>query len=117
MRASNHSRLCFDRVGTCVLYIVLIQPLIKVDITPGCTIQGLSFPRPSFVINNSSSSGPRHVCLSQGWKDLANAEVGVVVVNCLVLPGVVPVNTALVVNHGGFAAEALLATIISTLIR
>lgn len=112
--ALEHDRLVLlDRVVLHVLHVVLVHLLVEVG-ERGGAVHDMSLRKS--LTGNDSRDGPGHGRLVGSRRSLAHVGLGGAIIHDLVGVEATLVRAALVLDHGGLAAEALEAAVVGALV-
>lgn len=112
LSALKHNGVLLDGVVADILHVVLMHLLAKVG-EGGSAVHDVSLGHG--LAGNDGRDGPSHG-LSRGRRGLAHVRLGSAVVHDLVGVEATLVRAALVLDHGGLAAEALEATVVGAFV-
>lgn len=112
--ALKHDGVLLDRVVADALHVVLVHLLVEVGERSGAVHDMVALGHG--LARNDGRDGPRHGSLGRSGRSLAHVGVGGAVVQDLVGVQAALVRAALVLDHGGLAAEALDAAVVGALV-
>lgn len=116
LAALEHDGVLLDRVpgGGDVLHVVLVHLLVKVGEGRSAVHDVVAMGQG--LTGHNVGNGPGHGCLGRSRRRLAHVRVGGAVVHDFVGVEAALVRAALVLDHGGLAAEALDAAVVGAFV-